>query len=172
MLFRSTPNEGLKFTGWDKATEGRFTEDVVITAQYDKLQNVEPGDDEHPEPPNKDYVTVTFEKGEHGEFDGTSRFYVKKNEDVDLTASAPKVVPEDDYKHIGWNKNIKGKFTEDTVITAQYQKLNNVIVLLASPGAIVAAMVAVESAATPVVGWVSVVLVLLATHVVIWLAPL
>ena len=31
-------------------------------------------------------------------------------------------------------------------------------------------MVAVESAATPVVGWVSVVLALLATHVVIWLA--
>ena len=42
--------------------------------------------------------------------------------------------------------------------------------LLAGPGAIVAAMVAVESAATPVVGWVSVVLALLATHVVIWLA--
>ena len=42
--------------------------------------------------------------------------------------------------------------------------------LLAGPGAIVAAMVAVESAATPVAGWVSVVLALLATHVVIWLA--
>ncbi|MCL3777719.1 MULTISPECIES: MarC family protein [unclassified Actinomyces] len=40
--------------------------------------------------------------------------------------------------------------------------------LLAGPGAIVAAMVAVESAETPVVGWVTVALALLATHVVVW----
>ncbi len=40
--------------------------------------------------------------------------------------------------------------------------------LLAGPGAIVAAMVAVESASTPVIGWVTVTLALLATHVVIW----
>ncbi|QPL06121.1 MULTISPECIES: MarC family protein [Actinomyces] len=40
--------------------------------------------------------------------------------------------------------------------------------LLAGPGAIVAAMVAVESAATPVVGWVTVALALLATHLIVW----
>ena len=37
------------------------------------------------------------------------------------------------------------------------------------PGAIVAAMVAVESAPEPLVGWLTVSLALLATHVVIWL---
>ena len=42
--------------------------------------------------------------------------------------------------------------------------------LLAGPGAIVAAMVAVDSASTPVVGWVSIVAALVATHVVIWLS--
>ncbi len=41
--------------------------------------------------------------------------------------------------------------------------------LLAGPGAIVAAMVAVESASEPLVGWLTVSLALLATHVVIWL---
>ena len=41
--------------------------------------------------------------------------------------------------------------------------------LLAGPGAIVAAMVAVESAATPVVGWVSITAAIIVTHVVIWL---
>lgn len=40
--------------------------------------------------------------------------------------------------------------------------------LLAGPGAIVAAMVAVESANTPVVGWVTVALALLVTHLIIW----
>lgn len=42
--------------------------------------------------------------------------------------------------------------------------------LLAGPGAIVAAMVAVDSASTPVVGWASIVAALVATHVVIWLS--
>ena len=42
--------------------------------------------------------------------------------------------------------------------------------LLAGPGAIVAAMVAVDSARTRVVGWVSIVAALVATHAVIWLS--
>ena len=41
--------------------------------------------------------------------------------------------------------------------------------LLAGPGAIVAAMVAVESAASPVAGWTSVTAAMIANHVVIWL---
>ena len=42
--------------------------------------------------------------------------------------------------------------------------------LLAGPGAIVAAMVAVESASGSIVGWTSVTAAMIATHVVIWLA--
>ena len=41
--------------------------------------------------------------------------------------------------------------------------------LLAGPGAIVAAMVAVESASGSIVGWTSVTAATIATHVVIWL---
>ena len=41
--------------------------------------------------------------------------------------------------------------------------------LLAGPGAIVAAMVAVESASGSIVGWASVTVAMIATHVVIWL---
>lgn len=40
--------------------------------------------------------------------------------------------------------------------------------LLAGPGAIVASMVAVESASTATVGWVSVTVAIVLTHVVIW----
>ncbi|BAW92627.1 sulfate adenylyltransferase subunit 2 [Actinomyces sp. Chiba101] len=42
--------------------------------------------------------------------------------------------------------------------------------LLAGPGAIVAAMVAVESAPVPVAGWVSVTLAIVVVHVITWLA--
>ena len=41
--------------------------------------------------------------------------------------------------------------------------------LVAGPGAIVAAMVAVESASGSIVGWTSVTAAMIATHVVIWL---
>lgn len=41
--------------------------------------------------------------------------------------------------------------------------------LLAGPGAVVAAMVAVESAGSPLAGWTSVTAAIVATHVVIWL---
>ncbi|SDN12659.1 MarC family protein [Actinomyces ruminicola] len=40
--------------------------------------------------------------------------------------------------------------------------------LLAGPGAIVATMVAVDSASGPVVGWVSVTAAIVVTHVIIW----
>ncbi|WP_026048589.1 MarC family protein [Actinomyces timonensis] len=42
--------------------------------------------------------------------------------------------------------------------------------LLAGPGAIVAAMVAVESAPVPTAGWVSVTLAIIAVHVITWLS--
>ncbi|WP_159626118.1 MarC family protein [Actinomyces sp. zg296] len=42
--------------------------------------------------------------------------------------------------------------------------------LLAGPGAIAAAMVAVESAPAPVTGWVSVTLAIVVVHVITWLA--
>lgn len=41
--------------------------------------------------------------------------------------------------------------------------------LLAGPGAIVAAMVAVESASTPVIGWMSITAAIIVTHVIIWI---
>lgn len=40
--------------------------------------------------------------------------------------------------------------------------------LLAGPGAIVAAMVAVESAPTPVAGWIAVTAAIVCTHLIIW----
>ena len=112
--------DGWKFTGWSKDLKGKFTEDTTITAEYKKLENIEPGTDPKP---SEEYVKVTFKLGEHGkEFaDGDSSFYVKKNVEVEL--KGPKVLPKDGYKFTKWNKDLKGKFTEDTEITAQYEEL-------------------------------------------------
>ena len=129
-------NKGLKFTGWE--TDGtdwngkvarKYASDTIITAKYTALENIEPADDEHPNPPSEDYVTVTFDKGEHGKsFEGTSKFYVKKNTDVDLSGKAPKVIPDEDYTFDKWDKPLTGKFNENATITALFVKDNNVIV--------------------------------------------
>ena len=105
------PADGWKFSKWSKDLKGKFTEDTTITAEYKKLENIEPGTDPKP---SEEYVKVTFKLGEHGkEFaDGDSSFYVKKNVEVEL--KGPKVLPKDGYKFTKWNKDLKGKFTEDT----------------------------------------------------------
>ena len=42
--------------------------------------------------------------------------------------TSPAVVSKKNYKFTGWDKALKGSFNEDTVISAQFVKLNNVIV--------------------------------------------
>ena len=66
---------------------------------------------------------MTFNLGEHGKefISGDSSFYVKKNVEVEL--KGPKVLPEDGYKFTKWNKELTGKFTVDTEITAEYEAL-------------------------------------------------
>ena len=46
--------------------------------------------------------------------------------EVDLKDNAPEVKPADGWKFTGWSKDLKGKFTEDTTITAEYKKLENI----------------------------------------------
>ena len=43
-----------------------------------------------------------------------------------MSGNAPKVRPAAGWKFTGWSKNLKGKFTEDTTITAQYKELENI----------------------------------------------
>ncbi len=114
--------DGYRFSGWSKDLKGKFAEDTTITAEYKKLENIEPGTDPKP---SEEYVKVTFNLGEHGkEFTGgDTSFYVKNNVEVDLKDNAPKVKAADGYKFSGWSKDLKGKFTEDTEITAQYEEL-------------------------------------------------
>ena len=55
------------------------------------------------------------------------KYYVKKNVAVDLTDKAPKALPQKDYEFAGWNSPLKGSFTADKVITAQYRAKEMVI---------------------------------------------
>ena len=120
------PADGWKFTGWSKDLKGKFAVDTTITAQYKELENIEVPDNPTDPKPTEKYVRITFAKGEHGTLEGKTAVDVKKNTDVDLSDKAPKVRPAEGWKFTGWSKNLKGKFTEDTTITAQYKKLENI----------------------------------------------
>ena len=43
-----------------------------------------------------------------------------------MSDKAPKVKAAEGWKFTGWSKDLKGKFTEDTTITAEYKKLENI----------------------------------------------
>ena len=76
--------------------------------------------------PLEDYARITFAQGDHGSLDGKTVVDVKKNVEVDLKDNEPKVKAAEGYKFTGWDKELKGKFTEDATITAQYRELKDV----------------------------------------------
>lgn len=73
--------------------------------------------------------TVTFSAGDHGKLSETGHksYYVNPNKETDLSSDAPTVKAKTGYKFSKWNHELKGKFTSDTTITAQYTKYDDVI---------------------------------------------
>ena len=123
-------NLGYKFTAWDKALKGTFKEDTTITAQYANIDDVipvKPGEDgKTPEKP-AGYVTVTMDPTANGHLakDEASKYYV--NPEKEVTIPAKDAIGNVGYKFTAWDKSLKGIFKEDNTITAQYNKLPDVI---------------------------------------------
>ena len=122
------PHTGYDFTGWAESGASwnsevgkQYAEDTVINAQYKSKPDYVSTDEEKPE----GYITVTFDlDGKATTTDKTS-YFVNPEKVVELTA--PKVNEKPGYKFKAWNKQTKAKFTEDTTITALYDKLADVV---------------------------------------------
>ena len=80
------PAEGYKFTGWSKNLKGKFTEDITITAQYEKLQDIVVPDDLADPKPSEEYARITFAKGEHGTLQGKTVVDVKDRKSTRLNS--------------------------------------------------------------------------------------
>ena len=123
-------NVGYKFKEWKPALKGTFKEDTTITAQYANIDDVipvKPGEDgKTPEKP-AGYVTVTMDPTANGHLakDEASKYYV--NPEKEVTIPAKDAIGNVGYKFTAWDKSLKGIFKEDTKITAQYNKLPDVI---------------------------------------------
>ena len=122
---------GYKFTSWNFADTEEITSDITVTAQYDSIDEVIPkdnpqgGENEKPE----GYITVTFVKGEHGELEGNTTFYINPNKAVVLEDKAPTVKPNTGYTSAGWDTSINKaiQYEDGDKITALYNELGDVI---------------------------------------------
>ena len=150
------------FNTWTKPGVGAKADPVEVAldsvAKYDKpitftatyKANVIDKEDEIPGNDKKNFVKVTFNKGEHGKFvdekgqaiTAEVSTNVRMNTEVDLTEKAPKVLPDSGYGHTGWKIDEKAinlakvKVDKATKITATYIKgefdednINDILVL-------------------------------------------
>ena len=123
-----TPNTGFDFAGWDTQIEKKiqYSDGDTIKALYNDKDDVVP--QEKPDGSDKPagYLTVTFDKGEHGkELSSKTVYYVKPNTEV--TVPAPTVTPATGYEFDKWDKALTQTFTKDTKITAQYKERDSII---------------------------------------------
>ncbi len=134
---KTTAETGYEFDRWDidttKAT--KYTEDKTVKGNFTKLDDIIPSTDDEGNKNAKPegYVTLTFEKGEHGkEITGQTVYYVnpKANPAVKLGNEKivkPTVSPETGYKFKSWNFADTKEILSDLKVTAQYSSIDDVI---------------------------------------------
>ena len=126
---------GYKFDQWDQDTTAKkkYAEDTTVKGNFKKLEDIIPStkDDGTPNAKPDGYITVTFDKGEHGkEIIGQTVYYVNPKAGKTIgDLSKPRVTPETGKKTDGWDtldtEEIKG--TNDIVVKAKYTALPDAI---------------------------------------------
>ena len=128
---------GYVFEKWDQdtTTAKKYTEDTTVKGNFKKLEDIIPSTDDkgkqNPKP--EGYVTVTFEKGEHGiEIKGQTVYYVNPEADPAKTLGdklivKPTVKADTGYKFTKWDFADTKEIRSDITVTAQYDQLDDVI---------------------------------------------
>ncbi|MDY6079690.1 MAG: InlB B-repeat-containing protein [Ezakiella sp.] len=120
---------GYKFDKWDQdtTTAKKYAEDTTVKGTFSKLEDIIPTTDDNPKPDG--YVTVTFDKGEHGkDITGQTVYYVNPTAGKTIAdIKKPTVSPETGWKANGWDKADNEPITKDLTVTAQYTPIDDVI---------------------------------------------
>lgn len=119
---------GYVFNGWDFDTIQfvQYKENKVVTGTFAKLPDVIPEVDENGNMNDKPhgYVEVIFEKGDHGDLEGITKYYVNPEAGKTLAEIAhPKIVAKTDYKVKGWDTDDKTVINNNIIVTALYEKI-------------------------------------------------
>lgn len=119
---------GYLFNGWDFDTIQfvQYKENKVVTGTFAKLPDVIPevdGNGNFNDKPHG-YVEVIFEKGDHGDLEGVTKYYVNPKAGKTLAEIAhPKIVAKTDYKGKGWDTDDKTVINNNLTVTAMYEKI-------------------------------------------------
>ncbi|MFQ9966685.1 MAG: InlB B-repeat-containing protein [Peptoniphilus sp.] len=120
---------GYNFEHWDASTTNvSFAEDKTIKGSFTKLKDIIDGNEAKPD----GYVTLTFEKGEHGSLTGQTVYYVnpKANPAVKLgneKLKKPEVKAEVGYKFTAWDTKDDFEIKDNKTVIAQYEPIDDVI---------------------------------------------
>ena len=123
---------GYEFEKWDQdtTTAKMYTDNTTVKGNFKKLEDIIPSTDDKGKPNAKPdgYITVTFEKGEHGTLSGQEVYYVnpKANKTI-ADLKKPKVTAETGYKFTGWNFADTKEILSDLTVIAQYKEIDDVI---------------------------------------------
>ena len=134
---KTAADTGYEFDKWDQdtTTAKKYAEDIKVKGNFKKLDDIIPSTDENGKPNAKPegYVTVTFDKGDHGkEITGQTVYYVNPKADPaktldDPTIVKPTVKAETGYKFTSWNFADTKEILSDITVIAQYKELADVI---------------------------------------------
>ena len=138
---KTNAETGYEFEKWDQdtTTAKKYDKDTTVKGNFKKLDDIVPSTDANGNSNAKPdgYITVTFDKGEHGkEITGQTTYYVNPKADPAKTIgniTKPTVTAETGWKQKAapdaWDKadatEIKGP--GDIIVKAQYKALDDVI---------------------------------------------
>lgn len=115
----------------------KYTDNTTVKGKFTKLPDIVPSSDKQGKPNAKPdgYVTVTFEKGDHGkEITGQTVYYVNPKADPAKTLAEitkPTVKAETGWKQKkgtdAWDKKDTESITTSITVTAQYEAIDDVI---------------------------------------------
>ena len=134
---KTAAETGYVFEKWnqDTTTAKKYTEDTTVKGNFKKLEDIIPSTDKdgNPNAQPEGYVTVTFDKGEHGiEIKGQTVYYVNPDANPAKTLGdklivKPTVKADTGYKFTKWDFADTKEIRSDITVTAQYDKLDDVI---------------------------------------------
>ena len=120
---------GYKFEKWDQdtVTTPKKYDDTTVKGNFKKLEDIVDGSNPKPD----GYVTVTFDKGEHGtNIEGQTIYYVNPKADPVKTLAniaKPTLKAEVGYKFKSWNFADTKEIRSDITVTAQYESIDDVV---------------------------------------------
>ena len=123
---------GYEFNKWnpDTTAKNKYTSETNVVGTFKEIDPIIPSTDINGKPNAKPegYVTVTFDKGEHGSMKGQKLYYVNPNAGKKLSdITKPEIEAHIGYKFDKWDTADDTPIKDTLFVIAEYTKLDDVI---------------------------------------------